>query len=325
MDSSRREFIQRILAVGGVAIGVSALLPLLNCSNSEYPATADNVTTPPPPPPPPPGEGAYMAVARGTSPKAMVEAALRALGGIERFVRPGHNVVIKPNICVAYRTPEYAATTNPEVVAALVAICLGAGARSVRVMDYPFGGTAEEAYVSSGIAKRVQDAGGQMEVMSRMKFQDTPIPDGRKITSWPIYQPVLDADVLIDVPIAKHHGLATLTLGMKNLLGVVLNPGQLHTDLAEKVTDLTSVVRPHLTVVDAVRILLNNGPQGGSLNDVKQTDTIIASHDIVAADSYASTLFGLTPDQIPTIRAGARRGLGTMDLSAVEIEEIRVD
>jgi uncharacterized protein (DUF362 family) len=325
MDSSRREFIQRILAVGGVAIGVSALLPLLNCSNSEYPATADNVTTPPPPPPPPPGEGAYMAVARGTSPKAMVEAALRALGGIERFVRPGHNVVIKPNICVAYRTPEYAATTNPEVVAALVAICLGAGARSVRVMDYPFGGTAEEAYVSSGIAKRVQDAGGQMEVMSRMKFQDTPIPDGRKITSWPIYQPVLDADVLIDVPIAKHHGLATLTLGMKNLLGVVLNPGQLHTDLAEKVTDLTSVVRPDLTVVDAVRILLNNGPQGGSLNDVKQTDTIIASHDIVAADSYASTLFGLTPDQIPTIRAGARRGLGTMDLSAVEIEEIRVD
>ncbi len=322
MDSSRRDFIQRILAVGGVAIGVSALLPLLNCSNS-YPGTADNATTRPPPPPP--GEGAYMAIARGTSPRAMVEAALRALGGIERFVRPGHNVVIKPNICVAYRTPEYAATTNPEVVAALVAICLGAGARSVRVMDYPFGGTAEEAYVSSGIAKPVQDAGGQMEVMSRMKFQDTPIPDGQKITSWPIYQPVLDADVLIDVPIAKHHGLATLTLGMKNLLGVILNPGQLHTDLAEKVTDLTSVVRPDLTVVDAVRILLNNGPQGGSLNDVKQTNTIIASHDIVAADAYASTLFGLTPDQIPTIRAGARRGLGTMDLSAVEIEEIRVD
>ncbi len=322
MDSSRRDFIQRILAVGGVAIGVSALLPLLNCSNS-YPGTADNATTRPPPPPP--GEGAYMAIARGTSPRAMVEAALRALGGIERFVRPGHNVVIKPNICVAYRTPEYAATTNPEVVAALVAICLGAGARSVRVMDYPFGGTAEEAYISSGIAKPVQDAGGQMEVMSRMKFQDTPIPDGQKITSWPIYQPVLDADVLIDVPIAKHHGLATLTLGMKNLLGVILNPGQLHTDLAEKVTDLTSVVRPDLTVVDAVRILLNNGPQGGSLNDVKQTDTIIASHDIVAADSYASTLFGLTPDQIPTIRAGARRGLGTMDLSAVEIEEIKVD
>jgi len=322
MDTSRREFIQRIAALTGVALSASAVLPLLNCTTAEPPET-DNRSTPPPPPPP--GDGAYLAVARGSNPRAMVEASLQALGGIERFVRPGHNVVIKPNICVAYRTPEYAATTNPEVVAALVALCVGAGARSVRVMDCPFGGSAEEAYVTSGIARPVQDAGGQMEIMTRMKYQDTPIPEGQKITSWPIYQPVLDADVLIDVPIAKHHGLATLTLGMKNLLGVVLNPGQLHTDLAEKLTDLTSIVRPDLTVVDGMRILMNNGPQGGSLDDVKQANTIIASHDIVASDACASTLFGLKPDQIPSVRAGARRGLGTLDLSAIDIEEIRLD
>ena len=323
MSISRREFIQHMLALGVTAAAAASVFSLLNCSSkSTEGPVSDNAT--PPPPPLPPGGAAYLAVTRGGNPTALVQAAIEALGGIERFVKPGNDVIIKPNICVSYRTYEYAATTNPEVVGALVALCLGAGAKRVRVMDTPFSGSADEAYSTSGIEQAVHAAGGEMEVMASMKFQDTNIPYGRRITSWPVYRDILETDVLIDVPIAKHHGGAVLTLGMKNLLGVVTNPAALHVDLADKVADLTSLVRPDLTVVDAVRILMNNGPQGGSLGDVKLTNTIIASHDIVAADAYAATLFGKSGASIPIIRTGAQRGLGTMDITAIEIEEIPV-
>jgi len=261
-------------------------------------------------------------VARGESPTAMVQAALKAIGGIERFVKPGNDVIVKPNICVAYHTPEYAATTNPEVVAALVRLCLGAGARRVRVMDQPFGGTAEEAYNRSGIAGAVQSAGGEMEIMAGMKFASVAIPGGQDITEWPVYRDALDADVLINVPIAKTHDLAVLTLGMKNLMGLIEDRGGLHPNLAQRLADLTTLFRPALTVVDATRILVANGPSGGNLEDVRQTQTVIASHDIVAADAYAATLFGLTAADIPATRAGAAMGLGTLDLAVIRIEEI---
>lgn len=166
-----------------------------------------------PQPSTPSGRQTYLAVARGGDPAAITKAAIAALGGIERFVRPGNEVIIKPNICVAYHPPEYAATTNPTVVATLVALCRGAGARRVRVMDIPFGGTPESAYAISGIEEAVNVAGGEMEVMSPVKFVKTPIPEGRDITEWEVYRDVLEADLVINVPIAKHHSLARLTLG----------------------------------------------------------------------------------------------------------------
>jgi uncharacterized protein (DUF362 family) len=201
---------------------------------------------------------------------------------------------------------------------------MGAGASRVRVMDRTAVGSEEEAHQNSGIAEAVIAAGGEMEVMSLMKFQDTSIPQGRDITSWPVYSDVLHADVLIDVPIAKTHNLAVLTLGMKNLLGVVLDPQQLHPNLGQRIADLTSLVRPHLTVVDAVRILARNGPNGGSLDDVEIKNTVIASPDIVAADSYAATLFDMTGADVPAIVAGADMGLGTMNLDSIDIKEINV-
>jgi uncharacterized protein (DUF362 family) len=252
-----------------------------------------------------------------------VQRAIDALGGIGRFVKPGNDVIIKPNICVPNRAPEYAATTNPQVVAVLVTLCLSAGANRVRVMDKPFGGSAKDSYRDSGIAEAVQAAGGEMEEMADMKFQDTPIPNGQSIQSCRVYRDILETDVLINVPIAKDHGGAVLSLGMKNLLGVVSNPGSYHEgSMSKKVTDLTSLVMPDLTVVDAIRILTKNGPTGGNLDDVKQTNTVIASHDIVAADSYAATLFGMTAADVPITVAGAKRGLGTLDLSSIKIEEI---
>jgi uncharacterized protein (DUF362 family) len=225
---------------------------------------------------------------------------------------------------VAYHTYEYAATTNPEVVGTLVALCKKAGAKRVRVMDQPFGGTASEAYSRSGIADAVKSAGGEMEIMSTIKFKDISIPQGVDLKKWPVYSDILDTDVLINVPIAKNHNLAKLTLGMKNLMGVIQDRNSIHFNIGQRLADLASLVKPALNIIDCVRILVKNGPTGGNLADVRLTNTVIASRDIVAADAYAATLFGLTGADIPYIKTGAQMGLGTMDLKSVKIEEIDV-
>lgn len=274
--------------------------------------------------PAPAADQAYLAAARGEDPAALVNAALAALGGIERFVRQGSNVIIKPNICVDYHTPEYAVTTNPQVVAALVVLCLGAGAKRVRVMDMPFGGAPASAYAVSGIEEAVKTSGGEMEVMSPVKYAKFDIPQGKDIQSWDVYRDIVEADVVINVPIAKHHSLARLTLGGKNFLGTVKSPNRIHQNLGQRIADLVSLVRPSLTVIDAYRILMNHGPTGGSLEDVKQTRTIIASHDIVAADAYGATLFGLKGTDIDYIQKAADMGLGTLDLSGLKIEELNI-
>ncbi|NIM96339.1 MAG: DUF362 domain-containing protein [Anaerolineales bacterium] len=281
-------------------------------TNEPSPTVEPTETSPPP----------ALAVARGGEPEDLVRAALAALGGIERFVQAGDRVVVKPNICVAYHTYEYAATTNPWVVGELVSQCLQAGADRVLVMDYPFGGTSEQAYIKSGIQEQVLAAGGEMDSFSPVKFVMTDISQGIDLQTCDIYDDVLTADVVINVPIAKHHGLAKLTLGMKNLMGVIKNRPYMHQNLGQKLADLSSRVMPTLTVVDAVRILTYGGPSGGSLDAVKKLDTVIASPDIVAADSYAATLFGMEPTDLGYVNAGNAMGIGTSDLSSLRIEEI---
>jgi uncharacterized protein (DUF362 family) len=266
----------------------------------------------------------YLSAVRGENPTEMTRQAVAAVGGIERYVSNGMDVIIKPNICTDYYSFEYGATTNPEVIAALISLSLGAGAKRVRVMDNPFGGTAQSAYRKSGIEEAVIQAGGEMEVMNSNKFRPNEIPDGVDIKEWTFYQDILDADVVINVPIAKHHGTTGLTLGCKNLMGTILNRGQIHANIDQRIADLTSRIRPALTVIDGIRTLMRNGPTGGDLNDVKMSNTIIASADVVSADSYAATLFGNTGADIGYIQSAANMGLGIMDLNSIKVEEFSI-
>jgi uncharacterized protein (DUF362 family) len=161
-----------------------------------------------------------------------------------------------------------------------------------------------------------------MVVMSGLKFIETDIPRGVDLKSARIYDDVVNADVLINVPIAKHHGLALLTLAMKNMMGVIYNRPMMHANLGQRLADLNSRVRSNLVIVDAVRMLMDHGPSGGNLSDVRKADTIIASPDIVAADSYAATLFGRKPNDLAYIKKGANLGLGVKYLNELKIEEI---
>lgn len=306
-------------------IGPTAFLPDPTVTNLSPEATLQQTDEPVDTPSPSPTM-AYpdLAVARNGDPEDMVRKAVEALGGMNRFVKSGDQVIVKPNICVAYHGYKYAATTNPWVVGAIVKLALEAGAKRVRVLDFPFGGTAEQAYAVSGIKDEVNKAGGKMVVMSSLKYVETNIPQGKSLKSTRIYDDVLNADVLINVPIAKHHELARLTLGMKNLMGVIYNRSMMHADLGQRLADLNSRVKSSLVIVDAVRMLMNHGPSGGNLNDVKKADTIIVSPDVVAADSYAATLFGLKPNDLTYVKKGEIMGLGENNLDQLKIEEINL-
>jgi len=318
-DCTRREF----LKIAGLA-AAGASLAAAGCGSQPAadPPQEGRLSSPAPSPG---GKRAQsvLSVARGGGAAEITAAAVAALGGMEAFVQPGADVVVKPNICTGYHGPEYAATTNPEVVATLVELCLRAKASRVRVMDLPFGSPAEEAYRVSGIQDAVERAGGEMQIMSPAGFREFRIPDGRDLSSWPIYTDVLSCDALIDVPIAKDHGSTRLSLGGKNLLGVILDAGDIHTNIGQRTADLVSVCRPTLTVVDAVRVLTANGPTGGDLDDVERLDTVLASADIVAADAYAATLFDLTGADIPYVQAAYDMGLGEMDLEKVKVRAVK--
>lgn len=259
-------------------------------------------------------------VSRGQAPPVVTEAAIRALGGMKRFVSRGDRVIIKPNIGWD-RTPEMAATTNPDVVATLTRLCRDAGAKEVLVFDRTIN-DARRCYRQSGIEEAVTAAGGVMHFVDDRKFRDVTI-NGLALTKWPLYTEIFEADAFINVPIAKIHSLADLTLGMKNLMGVMGGwRGRIHQRLDESIVDLAATVPVTLVVLDAIRILIRNGPQGGRLEDVRRLDTVIAGTDQVAVDAYGTTLFGMRGADIGAVRLGAENGIGTADLSALTVRKI---
>jgi uncharacterized protein (DUF362 family) len=262
-----------------------------------------------------------LAVVADGSPAELTRKAIDLIGGMKRFVSKDDIVVVKPNIGWD-RNPEQAADTNPEVVAEVVKLCLEAGAKKVKVFDRPCN-TASRCYSRSGIKKAASEAGAEVSYVVDSGFVKTKLPEGVELESWWLYKPALDADVLINIPIAKHHGLTRLTLGMKNLMGIMGgNRGQIHWHIDQKLADLANYVRPDLTILDAVRILIRNGPQGGNLNDVKKIDTIIAGQNIATVDAYGATLFNIKPTDLESVKIGNKLGLGEIDLDKIRIKKL---
>jgi len=261
-----------------------------------------------------------LAVAHGIFPSTITRAAIDAMGGMKKFVSKGDIVVVKPNIAWD-RTPEQAGNTNPEVVGVVVQMCYEAGAKKVKVFDRPVN-DPRRCYVQSGIADAAKAAGADVSYIDERKFKEMDIK-GEILKSWPLYTEVFEADKVINIPIAKHHGLAKLTMSMKNWMGVMGGSRRtIHQRLDESLVDLSMAIKPTLTVLDAVRILTANGPQGGNLDDVKKMDTVIVGVDQVAVDSFGATLFGMKGSDLEYVKIADKMGLGKMDISKLKIKRI---
>ena len=259
-----------------------------------------------------------LVVAQGEDPRSTLRRAIEALGGIGRFVSPGDIVAIKPNMAWD-RTPEQAANTNPEVVAEMVRLCLQAGAARVLVDDVPTN-EPHRVYQRSGIAAAAAREGAEIVLPERRRFREVDIR-GEVLSAWPVFEPILRADKIINIPIAKHHNLTGATLGVKNWYGIL--GGQrhrLHQRIHESLADLADFVRPTLTVIDAWRVLMRNGPTGGNLADVELRRTLIAGTDPIALDAWAAKAYwDLDERRMPYLRLAAQRGLGTPDFEKLKV------
>ncbi len=257
-----------------------------------------------------------MVVVQGDDPAGLARRAIQELGGIRRFISRGDVVVIKPNVAWD-RTTEQAANTNPRVVAEVSRLCLEAGARRVIVTDVSIN-EPRRCFGRSGIAAAARAAGAAVVLPEESRFREVDLR-GQVLRVWPVLEPFLNADKVINIPVAKHHSLTGATLGVKNWYGILGGPRQrLHQRIHESLADLADFMRPTLTLIDAFRVLVRNGPGGGNLADVALQRTLIAGTDPVALDAYAAKAWwDLDWRTLRYLQLAAGRGLGTADFGAV--------
>lgn len=269
-----------------------------------------------------------VVVSHGTDPARITRAAVDALGGIRRFVKPGGRVVIKPNMSFA-SAPARAANTSPEIVREVALMCSEAGASRIAVLDYVLNDPIA-CLEQSGILAACADIpnASVKNVQSKRLFTSVEVKGGRQLKTLSVVTEVLDSDVLIAIPRGKSHSSAGVSLSMKGMMGLIYDRAAFHSryDLHESVVDMVTVLKPHLVVVDGTRILSTGGPSGPG--KVIPLNLVIASADMVAADAQMVTLgtwYGrkFLPDQVRHIRSAAERGLGSMNLKQLNVVDVK--
>lgn len=317
-EISRRDAMLQLLRLGGVAAGAAGLGAWLSERSSR-------------PVPAPPelarrdhrlaadAKWPQITVVQNAEPRVLARQALENLGGIGRFVSRQDVVVIKPNIAWD-RTPEQAANTNPELVAEVVRQCWHAGAKSVIVTDVSCN-EPRRCFQRSGIQAAARAEGAQVILPDPELFKEVDM-GGVVLKNWPVFRTFLEADKVINLPIAKHHELVGVTLGMKNWYGILGGErNRLHQQIHQSLVDLASFMLPTLTIVDCYRVLLRNGPTGGNLEDVAVKKTLVAGTDPVAIDAYvAKAYWDLDVDRLPYLQMAAARGLGTTDFASLAVK-----
>ena len=315
---TRREAMLQLLRVGGVAAGAAgAAFWLSERSRRPIPEQAEQarrdhrVAAV--------AEWPQMTVVQNGEPRALVRKALENLGGMSRFVGKQDVVVLKPNIAWD-RTPEQAANTNPELVAEVVRQCWQAGAKRVTVTDVSCN-EPRRCFQRSGIMAAARAEGAEVILPDPDHFREVDM-GGVVLKNWPVFIPFLEADKVINLPIAKHHVLTGATLGMKNWYGILGGQrNRLHQQIHQSLADLASFMLPTLTLLDCYRVLVRNGPTGGNLEDVEVKKTLLAGTDPVAIDAYAAKAYwNLDPEQLPYLAMAAARGLGTVDYASLDVK-----
>jgi uncharacterized protein (DUF362 family) len=264
-----------------------------------------------------PDLGRRMAVVTGTSRRETVGRAIEALGGMEVFIKQGDRVLLKVNAAFA-SPPVLSATTNPELLAEVAGLCFKAGAASVVVSDNPINDPVS-CFALSGIADAARSAGAKVVLPTPGAFRTTTVPGTTLLRDWPIlWEPLQGITKLIGLAPVKNHHRSGASVAMKNWYGLLGGRRNIfHQDIHTIIKDLALMVRPTLVIVDGITTMMTNGPTGGSLADLKQTNTMIVSTDQVAADACGATLLGMASADLPFITRAAAAGIGTADFESL--------
>ncbi len=308
---TRRESIKKLLRIwSGLSLGGTAVLSLQRPRPSLAAGDAPKFLV----------DGAGRT--EGYSVNALTRKIFEAVGGMGKFVSKGDVVAIKPNISWA-RAPHLAATTNPEVLEAVIELCQEAGAKKVRIVDHTIHG-AKRCFALTGAGMVAKNTGADLVHPRSSLMRDMKL-GGNRLDVWPVFKPVVEADTLINLPVAKVHGLSGLTLGMKNWIGAVGGRrNALHQDIHQTIVDLEHFFKPDIILIDATRVMIRNGPSGGSTADVAIMNRLILSNDPVAADARAARLFDKKPERIGFIQLGQKQGLGVYDTAISRHLEVAV-
>ena len=271
----------------------------------------------------PPGGFPDLVAVRNGEPAPMFDRAMANFGGMKRFVAKGQTVVVKPNIGWP-REPRTGANTNPELVKRVVEHCVEAGAKKVYVLDHRVGPRNAFCYEKSGIGPAAKDGGAVATPGGDEKYYQTvEIAGAARLKTTKVHELVLGCDVLVNVPVLKHHMGARATIAMKNLMGVVWDRVAYHKlGLQECISDFCLFKKPQLNVVDAYRVTMANGPQRARPEDVLAKKMLLVSTDIVSADAAAVRILGATPEDAKHIVLGHQKQIGNMDLSSLKIDRI---
>ncbi len=320
----RRRFLLRLAQTGALAVGAAAAFkffydpvgPLtLSRRRSEVEALPGWALPDMPP---------SMAIVRGPDRRRTLEAAVEALGGASRFIQRGDRVLLKVN--AAFATPaDLGATTHPELVEALVTLCLKAGASEVMVADNPIN-NAESCFRLTGIGAAAERAGARVILPRANAFMPYSLDGGQLIRQWPLfYEPLARATKVIGVAPIKHHNRSGASMTMKNWYGLLGGRRNVfHQDINTIILELARMIRPTLVVLDGTLVMVRNGPTGGSLSDLARGDILIVSTDQVAADTYGATKLGLTPANLPYLAMAEAAGVGTRNYRSLTLYEEEV-
>lgn len=264
-----------------------------------------------------------LVAVKGGEPEAMFDKAIESLGGMKAFVQKNQKVVVKPNIGWAV-SPERGANTHPGLVKRIVEHCLKAGAKEVVVFDHTCN-EARQCYEASGIEKAAKDGGAKVAPGHDEKYyQEAAVANGKKLAKVKEHELLGECDVFINVPVLKCHKATSLTIAMKNLMGVVWDRRYWHgNDLHQCIADYACQRQPDLNIVDAYRVMKSNGPRGVSETDVVMMNSMLVSPHLLAVDVAAAKLYGANPDDVGYLKMASEAGLGSMDLGQLRINRLQ--
>jgi len=263
--------------------------------------------------------GKTMSIVSGADRTQTVGKAIELLGGIDRFIKPGETVLLKPNVGFA-RPARIGATSHPDIISEITRLCYEyARAKKVYVMDNPINNPTS-CFELSGISAAAAKSGAEIVLPKENLFKPVSLKGGKLIQNWPmLYEPFKKIDKVIGIAVVKNHARSGATMTMKNWYGL-LGGGRnnFHQDINTIIVELAMLMKPTLVILDGTDVMVSNGPTGGSVSDLRKTNIMIAGCDSIAVDAFGATLLDMNPASLPYLIRAEQLNLGTTDFESLK-------